>query len=97
MIYYAIVRKSDGAFMPQGRARGFTHDTPTLEKPPRLFTTRGAARLALRCWLLGEWSEVSTGDSFGDSDVRPEPPKVRPLDRRSEDMDVVPVRVERAE
>ena len=92
MIYYAIVRKVDGAFMPQGRGRGFTHDMPTLEKPPRLFTTRGAANRALDCWLLGDWIEVSS-DSL-DYGVYPEPPPVRPADRKREDMGVVLVRVE---
>jgi len=91
MIYYGIRRKTDGAFMPQGRGRGFTHDTPTLEKPPRLFTTRGAASLALSCWLLGDWREVA---GEWDGDVYPEPPKERPADRKANEMEVVIVRVE---
>lgn len=95
MIYYAIRRKTDGAFMPQGRGRGFTHDMPTLEKPPRLFTTRGAASVALSCWLMGDWKEVSRGGYSDDGwDVCPEPPNERPLDRKADDMEVVVVRLE---
>ncbi len=97
MIYYGIRRK-DGAFMPQGRGRGFTHDQPTFEKPPRLFTTRAAAQRALDCWLMGEWTEERTGgsypfDGYDGDDVYPAPPATRPLDRHASDMEVVVVEV----
>ncbi len=96
MIYYGIRRKKDGAFMPQGRARGFTHDYPTLEKPPRLFNTRGAANVALNCWLLGDWSEThhhSYGYPIEDDDVYPMPPAIHPLDRIADEMEIVLVEI----
>ncbi len=53
---FAIRDMETGFFLPQGRARGFTHDEPTNKKPPRLFVTRGGAEQALRWWKSGEWS-----------------------------------------
>lgn len=96
VIYWGIRRRSDGAFMPQGRGRGFTHDRPTFEKPPRLFVTRSAADRALDCWLLGDWSEgVETSTWDGETcDRYPSPPSQRPLDRVAGDMEVVAVVLE---
>jgi hypothetical protein len=103
MRFYAIRRKSDGLFLPGGRARGFTHDMPAADRPPRLFTSKGGAKQALRCWLQGEWREVSSPrysaigcmDGFvdGDYDCTPEPPNTPPADRVAADMEVVPVNV----
>jgi hypothetical protein len=64
MNFYAIRRESDGAFMPQGRGRGFTVDEPTSNKPPRLFTTKHAADVALTWWRRGITTVSHTPDIF---------------------------------
>jgi hypothetical protein len=76
--YFAIRRRSDGAFLPQSsrRRHGFTSDEPTLDRPPRLFTTRHAADVALTWWKRG----VDEGD--WEEDWRTD-------ERKSADMEVV--------
>ncbi len=49
---YAIMESGTRAFLP-GRNWGNTALEPTLERPPRLFTTRGGALRALRWWRKG--------------------------------------------
>ena len=93
-MYFAIRRRTDGAFLPAGRSRGFTHDEPTApdKAPPRLFVKKRAATAALKCWLQGEWSNVSRQSfEYDDADVWPEPPRTPPANRIPEDMEVVPV------
>jgi hypothetical protein len=92
MTYWAIRHKPSGGFLPAGRKRGFTHDQPSTELPPRLFTKRRAAKAALRCWLMGDWKEETSGGSsyYGDDyDIYPVPPSKPPADRKPEEMEVV--------
>ncbi len=86
MIFYAIRRKSDGAFIPTVQMRNQTSLEPQKDKPPRLFTTSQGADQALKCWLKGVWS------SEGDEDGRyPTEPKSPLSSRKASDMEVVPV------
>lgn len=89
--FFAIQRKSDGAFMPQGRGRGFTADEPSISRPPRLFTTHHAAEVALTWWRKGVTYVVRGGpDIFGDGydeDFRVE----KRSGRAEADLVVVPI------
>jgi hypothetical protein len=78
-----------GNFLPSGRGRGFTHDepTPVTSKPPRLFTSRRGAHLALRAWLAGKWKEEYTYDFYNEvdssyHDIEPSP------DRKASEMEI---------
>ena len=89
MIIYAIRQKSTGFYLPYiKKSRGFTSTVPTGKGIPRLFTRKGAATNALRCWLQGEWVaryNTSGLDSYGDYDI-----KVTPVfGRVCEDMEIV--------
>lgn len=96
--FYAITRKSDGAWLPHLRGskagRGFTFTEPSLVEPPRLFTSKNAASVALTWWLRGHfyYTEVpcrSSYESFYDDDVTVDV-EVKPQpDRRREDFKVV--------
>jgi hypothetical protein len=88
--YYAIQYKPTGAFLPNRHTwkdsleRGFTHDEPTFDRPPRLFTDPVSANKALRAWLKGKWE----GGRYYES-----PTPIPVPSRVASDMEVVPVRV----
>jgi hypothetical protein len=89
MIFYAIQQESTGLFLPNGGkgVRGHTHQIPTDKKPPRLFSRKRDASLALRCWLEGKWTELSTYNYYGEYDV--EGPAPRETPNRPKDLKVV--------
>lgn len=90
---FAIRHKPNGSFLPAGRRRGFTHDEPTLAKPPRLFLKVGPAKCALKAWLQGEWHEKWEYSFEGDpQDVYP-CPDGKPHNRKAEDMEIVEFRL----
>lgn len=67
MIYWAIQRPSDGAFMPKlGKMQrsGYTFDEPKMDCVPRLFTRKQDAKVALGHWLKGKvkWTHDYKGD-----------------------------------
>lgn len=66
MKFWAIKRPSDGAFLPEVR-KGYTYSEPRFDLPPRLFTSKGAAKTALTHWLRGTCS-VHVSSSFGFED-----------------------------
>ena len=84
--YYAIQRFSDGAFLPAGRKRGFTHDKPTKDKPPRLFTKKSSAEAALRWWKMGTWTERYSNDC-------PELTCQERPERKDVEMEVVEIKI----
>lgn len=92
---FAIRHIPTGNFLPSGRSRGFTHDEPMSPsvKPPRLFTSRRGAHLALRAWLAGEWTETfsSSYDEWGGG-VEPDGHEIeaRPH-RRASEMEIVEI------
>ena len=55
LFYWAIMRRADGAFLPGGKARGFTFDEPVVGCLPRLFRRRKDAKSAMAQWLAGEY------------------------------------------
>lgn len=59
MIFFAIRRRSDGAFLPAvcGK-RGSTQAETSTAAPPRLFLRAADARAALRFWAHGVWRLV---------------------------------------
>lgn len=95
MKFFAIRHKPSGGFLPQSdrsRRGGFTHTVPTTYLPPRLFASMGAAKAALTWWLKGETSVHISRSYEGEYDedwsTSPRP------DRRTEEMEVVPVTLE---
>ena len=58
---YAIFQRSTGWFLPERKKgeRGYTHTAPTSVsiKPPRLFVTERAAKIARTYWLQGRFTE----------------------------------------
>lgn len=80
MRFFAIRHVPTGGFLPQGKGRGYTHDAPSLTRPPRLFEQVSAAERALTWWLKGqvEWDFHIT-----------EAPH-----RRAEDMEIVQIELE---
>jgi hypothetical protein len=66
MKFWAIRRPSDGAFLPEVR-KGYTYSEPRFDLPPRLFTSKGAAKTALTHWLRGAFS-VHVTHHFGFED-----------------------------
>lgn len=96
MKFFAIRHKPSGGYLPAGRGRGFTHDAPSTNDPPRLFRSRKGALQALRWWLKGclyerlvvdSWSEDA--DRYGTIEQ-----KAPEEERRAEDMEVVLLRLE---
>lgn len=87
-MYYAIMRISDGKFMPQYGSRkgrgGFTHDEPNDSVPPRLFVKKHQAESALKWWLDGRHYVIATEDN---EDWRNTPVP----SRNAEDMRIVAV------
>lgn len=101
-IYYAIKKKRVviDHFLPaanKGRGGiGFTTVEPTCLEPPRLFTSRSAAKRAFTWWLKGptqarSYVDTDTWDTADGYSVVLESTKI-PY-RRSEDYSIVPVRI----
>lgn len=68
-MFFAVKHKPTGYFLPMraaGRARGYTNDEPTAERPPRLFTSARGAKLALAQWLQGPLSVSHYQDHSGE-------------------------------
>jgi hypothetical protein len=95
--YWAIRRKSDGAFMPAGRSKGFTFDEPEVLCLPRLFRRKRDAKSALGYWLAGElhadYGSSGYLDLLGDMDERDvcDLRVVKRDDRVAEDMEIARV------
>lgn len=54
--FYMIRHKTNGTWLPNAHGRGGrggTHQEPTINRPPRLFTKRQHANATLRWWLTG--------------------------------------------
>lgn len=94
LFYWAIMRRADAAFLPGGKARGFTFDEPVVGALPRLFRRKKDAKSALAQWLAGEY-HVSYSRSYGldGPDDHEERYRVPKPDRRAEDMEVVRIRL----
>lgn len=65
---YAIRQISTGKYLPQSgrRKRGYTYDEPSDVLAPRLFTSTGAAKNALRWWLEGTSYRMMRQTGLGD-------------------------------
>lgn len=94
--FYAIQRKSDGAFLPWGRRGSNSHVEPSKTEPPRLFETKAGATNCLVMWSQGVWHlrRSGGGGMFADDyaawfDVEPD------TARKREDYEVIPVAVSR--
>lgn len=62
MNFYAIRSRRTGLYLPASpRKRGFTNDEPTDMFPPRLFTRKHDAQVALTWWLRGMMEKTFTG------------------------------------
>ena len=105
MILYAIRHKPSGRLMPAVKGRGSTalnfhrdgfeqeFTRHKLRKEPRLIVQRIAAQRALAAWLKGEWVQHTTGGTSyfeDDYDVYSAPPDKPPVDRKAEEMEIVP-------
>ncbi len=95
MIFYAILHKPTGKYMPAVISRcssgGYTWWEPTgidglggKSAVPRLFTTKAYANVALKHWLKGP--VIARTDDWGDRTQRVIPPE---QERRPEDMRIV--------
>lgn len=90
---WLIRHEPTGNFLPEpegrmGRGGSHTEPTPIAEKPPRIFRTERAAKIALNSWLKGKHVHTSGYDSFcgefwEDTSIVPVP------DRIASDMRVV--------
>lgn len=95
MSYYAIRHTPSGGYLPQTRRRtGLTHDEPTADKPPRLFTRRRDAKLALDHWLKGCLINIYKLDQHTGNERRELEYYKPDTERRAEDMFVVKVEIE---
>jgi len=88
--YYAILHKPTGCYLPLSRGggkRGFTYAQPDGDRPPRLFTRKQAATLALKWWLGGpaivRWYE----DGLVLEGQKPDPT------RKADEMEIVAVKI----
>lgn len=91
MNVYALRKKGTDKYLPMRRKnRGYSHDEPTDQKPPRLHFTLKSAQNTLTAWLMGCWqNETTTSGYFGeDVDVYPVP-MAPPTERKREDMEIV--------
>lgn len=88
---YAIFQRSTGYFLPERKKgeRGYTHTEPTSEsiRPPRLFVTKRAAKIARTYWLQGKFTEHWDYDTYDDYAPSIDVEKV--VGRNSNDMIVV--------
>ena len=97
MKLYAICHLPTGRYLPERKKgqRGYTHLKPVspAKSPPRLFSTKGAAGIALTCWLKGK-AETDYRALDGDTSSL----SYTPIEgRQREDMAVVPMVVELAD
>lgn len=89
MKLWAIKRPSDGAFLPEVR-KGYTYSEPRFDLPPRLFTSKGAAKVALTYWLRGTHSvHVTSSFGFEDECVDVEHKTVKVEGRAEQGLEVV--------
>jgi hypothetical protein len=91
MRYFAILHRPSGYYLPfVGRGATYAEPVNPAVEPPRLFTTRGAAKNALRWWLLGVTTVSRTGGSWDNGYEYDETWHTEPVeDRRAEDMGIV--------
>ena len=61
-LFFAILHRPSGGFLPAVRGFGFTRTEPTKTEPPRLFAKIGPCRQALNYWLEGEHFEGLDND-----------------------------------
>ena len=86
--FYAIKHIPSGKFLPESK-HGYTHVDPTDKVPPRLFTKKRNAQVALTFWLKGKFVEHWSQGGYYDPDpelyydAEPVP------GRKKEDMKVV--------
>lgn len=94
MIYYAIKHKPSNTYFPlfkSGQRRGSTYIKLPFTGPPRLFTTKVAAKNCLRWWLAGTCKlEYDGGEDGGHYVVGASPGKGDPL-RNPVDMEIVEI------
>lgn len=83
MKFWAIKRPSDGAFLPEVH-KGYTYSEPRFNLPPRLFTSKGAAKVALTYWLRGWHYTVVTIDRGFDDESMDVEHRVTKVDGRAE-------------
>lgn len=102
MIYYAVRRKSDGAWLPAvvGKRGCTARAEPSTTKPPRLFSRSHYARRALEEWAKGAAKEVWYGQNsapWGGFDGDPHSEiKIYPIEgRNANDFEVVGVKIVR--
>ena len=92
-LYYIIRDKRNHKHLPRARGhKGHTYMELTRSEPPRLFTKKHHAKTALNWWLKGT-VEADYDYYEGDIDGYTINPK---LDRRSENMEIVPVKLTEA-
>jgi hypothetical protein len=104
MIKWAIRHKPTGKFMPQSSSKkhGYTHDEPTdcgndSHFCPRLFGREQDAKTALTWWLLGRttmrYSNKIYYNAWGDADddFGEDWHTELVVDRKAEDMEVIPI------
>lgn len=67
---WAIKQISTGHCLPEVH-KSYTHSGPADPKymPPRLFTTEGGAKRALKAWLKGKHYALIDNDEYGSSSV----------------------------
>lgn len=87
--YFAIRHKPSGGFLPQMAAYGFTRTSPSLDEPPRLFTTKKGCEQSLRRWLEGEWYEGQFNDETQTQDVK----IIKVPSRRAIEMEIVEIEI----
>jgi len=94
MIFFAIRRKSDHAFLPAlSNVRGYTGKAePSLELPPRLFSRKAAAKACLRWWGEGAY-RMDRSVSGWDGDYNEDLKLDKVEGRDAADFDVVEVRL----
>ena len=75
--FFAIRHIPSNGWLPQlheHKAVGSTNAEPSLDKPPRLFRSERAAKIALYCYCLGKWynATASSGDPWGYDEAYPD-------------------------
>lgn len=83
---YLIRHEPSGNYLPEpegrmGRGGSHTEPTPIAEKPPRIFRTERAAKIALNSWLKGKYVRTygydsQCGEYWEDTRVVPVPDRV---------------------
>ena len=92
---WAIRRKSDGAYLPQGLPGHHSKTEFEDYGPPRLFVTRSGAQVSARAWLAGPWRttlEFDATDEYGSGNYYQGTPA--PIGKpRNEEIEVVRVKL----